>query len=193
MVIDTLLGTYGNSAPVVYFYCNYKEPARQQEWSILRTLYRDLCVLKGIDDNLSSISRFKTPVTTSLPLYETKQSLCALASTFPMVFLVLDALDECDEDDRISMITFLVDELPQSTAVKLFFASRREPDLHEILSTQGKLSYEIDANDTAKDIRPFVERRVQKMVDSKALLKGNIAEDLKREIIDALCRSAHGM
>lgn len=119
-------------------------------------------------------------------------------SRFKTAFIVVDALDECSFDERETLVKFLLDqinqpEVPGSCSVKIFLTSRDEDDLRRMFKEGNIRSYVIDANDTEKDIRPFVESEVASNIESGKFLGGNVPKELQKEVVTNLVKNADGM
>ena len=195
-IIDTLCNTY-HSTPVIFFYCSYKEEERRTAQSMSRTLLKQLLSTEtSLEPDL--VSTFKKEKksghpSTSLSFPQTKEYFKAAMSRCGDLFIVVDALDECESGERDEIATFLGSLLEWGEAyqVKILITSRPEDDLSLAFDSQS--SYRIDVNDTTNDIQPFVATRVKELVQSKKLLRGDVSHDLQETIIDTLNRKADGM
>lgn len=188
LVIDTLTETY-QSTPTIYFYCHYGETERQTTLSIIGTLLKQLSMRCNTMD-LPMISIFDNNM--SLNLKTSEVSFTTALSRFEKVFIVVDALDECSEEERKSVIMLFTRQLRLTgTQVKVFLTSRPENDLRQLLLDNN--SHQIDANDTAKDIMPFVKAAVDDLIKSKALLGGNVSSALRYDLVRAITSQADGM
>ena len=195
-IIDTLHNTY-HSTPVLFFYCSYKEEERRTAHSMSRTLLKQL-FSKETSLVPSLVETFKKEKesghpSTSLSFPHTKEYFKAAMSRCRDLFIVVDALDECEGAERDEVATFLGSLLGGGEAyrVKILITSRPEDDLSLAFDSQS--SYRIDVNDTANDIEPFVASRVKELIRSRKLLRGDVSEDLQETIIDTLNRKADGM
>lgn len=120
--------------------------------------------------------------------------LTAAISRFEGLFIVLDALDECSESERkylVTLMTRLLTSNESNCQIKIFLTSRPEEDLHRLLKDRS--SYQIDANDTANDIRPFVAAALGDLITSGALLNGNVSSELRLELVETISNQADGM
>lgn len=120
--------------------------------------------------------------------------LTAAISRFEGLFIVLDALDECSESERkylVTLMTRLLASNESNCQIKIFLTSRPEEDLHRLL--KDRPSYQIDANDTANDIRPFVAAALGDLITSGALLNGNVTSELRIELVETISSQADGM
>lgn len=126
----------------------------------------------------------------SLTTSDSESLLGAALCRFDKTFIVLDALDECSEEDREYLVKLLTRQL-KSSYVKIFFTSRPENDLRRIF--KDNKNYCINVDDTLKDIRPFVEERIDTVVKNKKLLGGKITTQLKDDLIETISSQADGM
>lgn len=191
--MDTLTETY-KSTPTLYFYCNYAEPTRREALSIVRSLLKQLSAKdKELDPTI--ISAFDDA--TSLSLDASKDLLKTAISRFEDVYIIVDALDECLETESEKERELLVEFLAQLSSfegcnVKMFLTSRFDNDLHQMLKDNH--SYQINADDTTKDIQPFIAARIDDLVRREKLLRGGIVTPkLREELIMTLSRGADGM
>lgn len=109
-------------------------------------------------------------------------------SVFKEVFLVMDALDECEKESRDDLVNYL-GRLPRSSSCKLkiFIASRREVDIEcNILSAKfAVLPIEVEKVDD--DIATYVDHELKNRTDC------TIGKALKGVIRDRLMAQANGM
>ena len=161
-----------------------------------RTLLKQLLSNEtSLEPNLVSIfekEKKSGHPSTSLDFRETRRYFEGAISRCGDLFIVVDALDECETAERDEVTTFLSSLLERGEdRVKILITSRPEDDLS--LAFDGQASYRIDVNDTANDIEPFVANRVDQLVQSRKLLRGGVSPQLRSEIIDTLNRKADGM
>jgi hypothetical protein len=111
-----------------------------------------------------------------------------LMNLIPEVYIVLDALDECE--DRASLISEVIALFKASKIkMKLFITSRPETDLLKTL--QNYPTVEILPYRTKADIQLVIEETVQWAInDGKLKLRDT---HLKTEIIETLKKGANGM
>lgn len=187
-MIDSLTETY-KSVTTIYFYCNYEELERKTTTSIIGALLKQLS--HGCQ-NLDSYTESIFDSNNILNIRTSEAAFAAILSRFQKVFVVVDGLDECSQEERNSMVTFLTRQVRLSRCqLKVFLTSRPENDLHQLL--EGTHNHQINVNDTAKDIRPFVEASVQRLIQDKALLGGAVGVDLAEELVDNISTQSDGM
>ena len=114
--------------------------------------------------------------------------------TFKATYVVVDALDECEEAEREELVMALTRHTAlQNCVLKVFVTSRDEKDLTRMLS--GTSNFQINADDTTLDIRPFVEIKVEECIINDGILggKGNVSLELRQDLVDTLVSKADGV
>ena len=120
-----------------------------------------------------------------LDLEETMNIILALLETNG-AFIVIDGLDECDSTRRQDLLLAMQRLVQYSKRlVKVFISSR---DDNDIVSNVA-----ISVTDNSKDIGRFVDFHVEKAIQEKRLLCGNVSDELKLHIIKTLSEKAGGM
>lgn len=185
MVIQTLSDTYA-MVPTIYFYCYFGDTERQRTLSVTRSLLKQLSARCGrLDERI--ISTFENDASLTEELCE--GFLAAAFGRFRKVFVVVDALDECSEKERKSTIKMFNRHIRLAgCSVKVFLTSRPERDLEQLLN--GNFNYFVDADDTSKDITPFVSATVDQCISDGLLV---VSPDLKKYLIGTLNAKANGM
>lgn len=188
LVIDTLAET-DKSIPTIYFYCNYGESERRQTSFIVRSLLKQLStVAEKLDPRMVSVFNNGTSLNTK----SSETAFSATLAQFDKCFVVVDALDECSEEERKSLVMILTRQLRlEGCHVKLFLTSRPENDLHGLL--KGSHSHQIDTDDTSKDIKPFVAAELASRIADGKLLGGKVTSELREELVDTISAQADGM
>ena len=131
---------------------------------------------------------------TSIDASNTESLFRRALPTFKATYVVIDALDECEEAERKELVTALKSHVAlRHHVVKVFVTSRDEKDLARMLS--GTCDFRINADDTALDIRPFVEIKVEECINNGEILggQGNVTPELRQDLIDTLVGKADGM
>lgn len=188
VVVDFLarLPNRGNGKPrVLYFYYDYKYQEKQTPSNVLSCLLRQLLSTHTSIPDVAA--NFAEDVTESggYPSWESlTRTFLSVCSQEGPVFVVLDALDECDENKNRRSMLWLLQRL-MSTAVRTFVTSRPHcPDINDMLTPCTQI--EIEASES--DIRAFLhaeidyERRISKKVFEAALV-----EDIVLTILQKSC------
>lgn len=127
----------------------------------------------------------------SLAFQESLDLIISLADTYTQTSIVIDALDECDPQERRKFLDSLRTIIKTSRLVKIFVSSRDDSDI--VRRLDGVPNLWIEVRDNEDDIQRFVQKEVTRCIESKDLLNGKVTEELKGEIIMSLANKAQGM
>jgi hypothetical protein len=187
MVIETLVKSYDeHGAPYpIYFYCarDQAERERSESGQIVRCLLRQSLELPGGSLQLDALrARYEERHKHGeVRLEEARDLLRQSIETRSTTYILVDALDECDIDNRRKLIGCLREILEvSSTTVKVFFASRENPDIYRKLSKYPEVH--LNAMQNQMDIDTYVEAKVQEKLDNHELLPGEDEEEVKQEL-----------
>lgn len=117
-----------------------------------------------------------------------KKLLIGLIGFNPQITLILDALDECENKERLEIVVAL-DHLVAHTkpnALKIFISGR--PDGNIVWRRGGRDSIRISASDNQDDIAKFVKKELVKYRHPERL-----SAALKDRIISTLQPKSQGM
>ncbi|KAL2680425.1 hypothetical protein Neosp_008026 [[Neocosmospora] mangrovei] len=196
-VIDLVtekLGSERNHEGFAFFYCNQTEPTRRQALSVLCSFIRQLSSPKCMSDHLHPKlkqlhveSRLKGAGWT---LELCKQYLIDLFNFYPHTTIILDALDECEVEERRLLLN-IFDWATKSSShpVKIFISSRPEADIRQRLISLPNL--EISAKNNNHDISRFIKESASSPGPWSPVLEKNKA--LKNEIVQTLIKKSDGM
>ncbi|KAM0424460.1 hypothetical protein ACHAPT_010384 [Fusarium lateritium] len=196
-VIDMVaenLGNKQNHEGFAYFYCNQTEPTRRHALSVLRSFIRQLSSPKSMSGHVHSKLK-QLYVESQLngagwTLDLCKEYLVHLFSFYPRTTIILDALDECEvEERRILLNIFDWASTSTSRPVKLFISSRPEGDIRQRLIHLPNV--EISARNNSHDIARFIKESTDSPGPWSPVLGRNQA--LKEEIVETLIKESDGM
>jgi hypothetical protein len=198
-VIDHILEELAggpNDEAFAYFYFNRNDSSRHSPPAALCSLVRQLSVSvndRALPHALAQLYRSKKQQQRELAedcLHEADaaQLLRQLAEVFPQTTLVLDALDECDAETRLSLVK-LLDELVHSAGrpVKIFISSRLDQDIRQRYESGPNVA--IRAVDNQDDISRYVEAKMADRPD----WSGKMSSGLREEIVQTLADKSEGM
>lgn len=186
-MVDTLAASYP-SVPTIYFYCNYEEVTWQTTSSIVKSLLKQLLTkFRSLDSKL--LDAFNND--TSLSLKTTEELFAASLLQLETTFIIVDALDECSQDERRCLVGLLKRLLILKCNIKIFLTSRDEDDLREIFMDNS--SYRINVHDTATDITPFITAKIDDLIQKRQILDGNVSPMLREDLIKTIGGQADGM
>lgn len=118
-----------------------------------------------------------------LSMPECKAALSELLKSYPRTTLVLDALDECEVDARKEIVLVLRSLATDAERpVKVYIASRREPDIERNLGSENLI--EIGTSDNKGDIEKYIEQEMKKFSEEWESVSQGVREEVKRTITD---------
>ncbi|KAF4987864.1 hypothetical protein FDECE_15273 [Fusarium decemcellulare] len=168
VVIDELSRLHQDNIGIAYIYCNFRRQDDQR-----------------IDKMLASLLKQLAEQQPSLPevvndLYDRHKP-----KTYPRVYFVVDALDECQEsEDRRKLLEELF-ALQENCAANLFMTSRSIPGIQQYFSDSFM---ELEIRAAEEDVRRYLDSRVDSL---PRVVQGN--PKLREDIITEVVRAVNGM
>ena len=197
LVIEHLSARYQLSADtgMAFIYCNYKES--RTTIAYMRIALKQLCrTMQSIPPTLQAVYQ-QHYSNDSQPMYdELRTVFLAIIRQFGRIFIVLDALDECTLDQRKELCDFLFSITATTSTgaggiVKLFVASRKEPDIERAFRQKSIPTIEVAAAKVDNDIEVYVKAQIELRLQDERLILRDIA--LKDKILSALTTKSGGM
>jgi len=187
IVIDHLSNTVQDrSVGVAYIYCNYQSQSEQTPISLLASVLKQLLQNRLLipdevkDLYQSHISRKTTPT-----LDEVLKVLHSEMSRYSQVYVLVDALDECnDKDGQRQILVSKLRALQAANAVNLMVTSRFNPKIEKEFEKAQKL--EIRASD--EDVHRYLEGQMDRL---SSCITENV--DLQKLIISKIIDVVDGM
>ncbi|KAF8865087.1 hypothetical protein BDZ45DRAFT_580955, partial [Acephala macrosclerotiorum] len=191
-----------NAAPLAYFYCSRDagEPERANPEEIMRSILEQVASNTAelpIREPVVEIYKEKKRENRGLPpkepltLGETIDSLLKIFEENP-VTIVIDALDECDPDERHKLLSALDTIITESASlVRVFVSSRNDGDI--VCQLEESPNIFIRASDNSADIARYVQDKVSEAIMRKRMVKGKVSLEMKERIISTLIAGAQGM
>lgn len=158
-VVDHLLARSEDDVPVIWIYCNYEEKKSQTTENLLGSLIAQLVQWRKMQvEELDEIFKQKShKERTRLSRTEYSELLSTMARRFRKIFVVIDALDECDED-RGTRQEFLSEVQSLQPLFHIMVTSRPLRSINE--EFENALRIEIYARDA--DVEEYVQSRLEK-------------------------------
>lgn len=163
-VIDDLLESrrHSKDQALAYFYCDGKLPGYQEPASILSSFVEQL---SGEIDKIPGLigrvyDRDQQTGSGKLKLEECRTILAELFQNHAQIFLVVDALDGCNNTETRSEFMVILDTLikESSKPVKILISSRGEGEIVDHFRNGPKIK--IRAIDNRDDMIMFMEDRL---------------------------------
>lgn len=180
----------GKRAAVAFFYCEHDNPKKHDPRSLLATLLHQVLrqLPAGPWDGLE-LDPFST-AHSSENLCSSLETACNYLERTRPVFLVIDALDECDPATREELLPLLI-SLGHSS--RLLLTSRNEKDIWNALKRFPLIA--ITDQDVENDIHQYVSRKVRLAGDEDSSVRHVEVGDpvLLEDVLRTLRESADGM
>ncbi|KAF1994379.1 ankyrin [Amniculicola lignicola CBS 123094] len=196
-VVDDLRHSRDNQTRLAYFYCSQNEDQRRKAVDILRSIVKQLAVAPSNKIHRELIDIYERKelsgfASAYLSLEETQQILYQTVSSFDETIIVLDALDECYEQDRSTLITAFEKVLKSPPRVRIMISSRRNIDIERQLKKESNVG--IEATDNKNDIRTFLKAKIEEDTQRRMRLGINIIPSkLTHRIENTIFRGSEGM
>ncbi|KAF8856795.1 hypothetical protein BDZ45DRAFT_593729 [Acephala macrosclerotiorum] len=188
IVVDDLNALF-NAEPsigIAYLYCNFRQRGEQKAKDLLASLLQQLSQKQSpLPDSVKALYYYHKKEDTRPSLDEISKALHSVASIYSRVFIIVDALDECQVSDRCRA-KFLSEifSLQAKTKVNFLATSRPIPDIER--KFKGYLSREILASDD--DVRRYLGSRMSHLPAFVLRLP-----QLQEEIMNEITRAVDGM
>lgn len=168
---------------IAYLYCNFKRQHEQQAEDLLASLLKQLTQIRtSLPDGLKSLYNEHKCKGTRMSLDEISRTLQSVAAMYSRVFIIVDALDECQATGhcRTRFLTEIFD-LQAKCGVNIFATSRFIPEVIEKFG--DSISLEIRASE--QDVQKYIDGHISHL-PSFVRCRPDLQEEIKTAIINAV-------
>ena len=185
IVVKHLNAKFRNNASIgiAYLYCNFKRQHEQTPADLVSSLLKQLVQEQPSVPEIVKSLYERYPYKRSRPSpEEILKSLYAIATDYPRIFILIDALDECQVSDG-GRRKFLseVFHLQNKTGANVFATSRLIPEIMK--EFEGSISLEIRAS--KEDMQRYLEGRILEL-PSFVSRRVDLQEEIKTQILKAV-------
>lgn len=168
---------YDEAIRIAYIYCNFRRQNKQKVEDLLASLLKQLSQGQpSLPESISNLYDWHKDKRTLPLLDEISEALRLVAAIYSRVFILIDALDECQISYDCRTIFLKEIFHLQATCGMNFFATLRFiPQISERFSCNMRL--EIRARD--QDVQKYLERRI---VQSESTLLLSHSEEIQKGI-----------
>ena len=176
-MIDHLERTFGLNAGISFVYFDYKDPETQSCVEIAANMLKQLLSrLPDIPDNLANLlDDIRSDARHSIDISKITKTIGEVVHNFSSIFLLIDALDECESfTARRDLLRLL--KLLRGPNIRIFITCR--PHIQPL-----EEAHTVDIRAHREDLDTYVRAKLE---------NANITRELREEIVDKLLKSAHG-
>ncbi|UQC89065.1 uncharacterized protein CLUP02_14593 [Colletotrichum lupini] len=201
VVIYSIKAIKAESAELLaFFYCarDPREPLRGQCKAAVQSLLRQAVAMSPNRTVPKAVKTMYEKIQDEgfeereWSLKECKDTLIHVMDIYPSLTIVIDALDKCDEDERMDLLVSLKEVRDKSAnLVKILISSRDDVDIVSSLADTSDIR--VSAAHNSVDINRFVDERVSALMDSRENLYGPGLPGLRQDVASVLSEKAEGM
>jgi hypothetical protein len=188
IVVDNLIRWSQNNPNigVAYLYCDFRRQEEQKAEDLLASLLKQLSKRRSsMPDSVRALYDRHEKERTRPPLDDISETLQSVAAMYSRVFVVVDALDECQiSDGCLARFLSKVFNLQAECKANLFATSRFIPDIMKTF--EGNVSLKICARN--EDVERFVAGHMSQL---PSFVFHHL--DLQHEIKVTISKAANGM
>jgi AcrR family transcriptional regulator len=173
---------------IAYFYFDYRDRDQQSPEIVVATLLRQLLSYDpSLPKLITDLYRKYQNQQKRAPLEELEGVFRDLCKAFQSVYVVIDALDECDEKRyRRRFLQFLTSMRSYASSSIRFLVTSR-PHIADISTTfSSEIPIMLEANDS--DVRKYLEKRIEVDGDPEIIDK-----TFRKTIVEVVAKGAQGM
>lgn len=170
-----------SNVAVVCAFCDFRQSNIQSTKNLLSAMLRQIvesCPV--VPPTVASLYEYHSSKSSFPRFDEIVATFSAVAQGFNRIFVIVDALDECLDDQTRSLLTHTL----SSFSVNLLFTSRPDPSIEQILEGWTRL----DIHASQHDLRIYAEQRFE-----LSRLAQQCGVDLKQKILEQVVQKADGM
>lgn len=187
-MIDELQGSLaGEECPVAFWYFDYQDQDNQTPRNMISAILRQVAAtISKLPEIL--VDAHKKFHDSSLPMHELQNLLIDIIKTYGdahRTYIIIDALDECDESRHRRVVLNFIERLKQILSVRIFVTSRQRPhDINAVFHAYPQIEIEAQESDLMRYM--YQEIRVANVEDF-------VDEKFATEIVDTIIKKAQGM
>jgi Cdc6-like AAA superfamily ATPase len=188
IVVEHLLTEFQNdiNIGIAYIYCNYTSQQEQKLVDSLKSLLKQLVQKQpSMPESITSLYERHRDDRTSPSLDEISRVLYSVAANYSRVFIIIDALDECQvSDGNRSRLLSEIFSLQVKTEVNFFATSRFIPEIMRCF--QGSMMLEIRASN--EDVLEYVYKRISQSTRLKSIISKypGLQDTIRTKIVKAV-------
>ena len=186
LVIDKLKLVRGPRTGIAFFYCDYRDMESHTTANIIASLLKQLCSsLEVLPQSVSRLYSESDMGQNTPKVEELRKVFLDVCRIFQDVYVIIDAVDECDGSKQRPTLLKTLDII-QKEAAKVFVTSRPYSDDIRRAFAQGP---QIQINARTSDIRIYLEAKIHDNTAAEDIMD----KRLMMEIVSVISEGASGM
>lgn len=176
----------GGNIGIAYLYCNFRQRYEQKANDLLASLLKQLSQARtSLTGSMKDLYNQHRSSRTRPSFDEISRTLQSVAAMHPRVFIIIDAIDECQTSDGCqTRVLTEIFNIHANSRANIFATSRFIPEIAR--KFEEGVSLEIRASE--EDVRRYVDGHIFRL---PGFVHGN--HNLQEEIKSRIVRSVRGM
>lgn len=145
---------------LAFLYCTPQQRDQQSSYDFLASLVKQLARTRTrLPENIRKLYRYHSSnqTQTQASFDELSTALNDIAGTYSKVFIVVDALDECQMDERLDLLLPQLFHLQDRTSTSVLATSRPLPHIRDMFAGRS-VELKIEAKD--EDLEKYLDRQM---------------------------------
>ena len=187
LVIDRLQEDFtGPNYATVFAYFDYRDHERQSSDSMTASLLQQIAITHSeVPEPVLSLHKKFNSKDIRPQVQDLVRAFSLVCQDFERVFVIIDALDECDEEKHRQAFIEALNTLREQASVRLFITSRPHPqDIKMAFTFASHIM--IEAKDS--DLRMYLSNEIENIHSAEL-----VDESFKIEIMDKITNRANKM
>jgi hypothetical protein len=184
IVIDYLRSMFQDdqSTAIAYIYCNFRQQDTQKTEDLLTSLLKQLSQREpSIPESVRDLYDRHKKDQTRPSINEISTTVNSVVAAYSRIFIVVDALDECHDDQCRTEFLSRVFDLQRKSGANFFATARSVPNITERFKESASLK--ICATDN--DVREYIHHHMDRL-PSFVNRRSDLQEKVKAEIAKAV-------
>lgn len=188
IVVNNLMAPFNKdlNVGIGYIYCNFNRSNEQDIYHLLASLLKQLAEASTpLPQAVKDLYQLHYESHTKPSPEEISTTLRSVAATYSRVFVIIDALDECQSHNCRAKLLSELFKLQSSHSINIFATSRHITDIIDQFKGKSE-SLEIRASD--QDVERYLGKNMDRL---RPFVQQN--QELQREIKTGIAKAAGGM
>lgn len=180
IIIDELRGLVSQPETyIAFFYFDYRVQGDQTAAHVLSSLLRQIVsTMPELPQSIIDVYEKAHDSTPLLPLHELEKLILNIALTIPRLYIIIDALDECDGSEHRRNIIQFVRRMKQVQNIRAFVTSRQYPlEINDAFRDEPQIIIRAHESDLMRYIQKQLDR-CNEIEFSDGVLAAKITETL---------------